>query len=94
MTLAWVYQSRYDCMVFIIMDYDDIRELVEAISASIDVAPIGQLYESRGVSLDFLMEFGALGSDEHNPESVLIREEESVRFKRIIEAFNHSITTI
>ena len=76
------------------MDHDEIRELVAAIGASIDVAPSGQLFDSRAVSLDFLMEFGALGSDEHNPESVLIREEENARFKRIIEAFNQTITII
>lgn len=75
------------------MDHDEIRALVAALGDAIDVAPVGQLFDSRSISLEFLAEFGGeLGSEEDNPEHLLIQREENARFKRIIEAFNHSIT--
>lgn len=75
------------------MDHDEIRALVSALGDAIDVAPVGQLFDSRSVSLEFLAEFGGeLGSEESNPEHLLIQREENARFKRIIEAFNLSVT--
>ena len=75
------------------MDHDEIRALVAALGDAIDAAPVGQLFDSRSVSLEFLAEFGGeLGSEESNPEHLLIQREENARFKRIIGAFNYSIT--
>ena len=75
------------------MDPDEIRALVAALGDAIDTAPVGQLFDSRSISLDFLAEFGGeLGSEESNPEHLLIQREENARFERIIEAFNLSVT--
>lgn len=75
------------------MDHDEIRALVAALGDAIDAAPVGQLFDSCSVSLEFLAEFGGeLGSEESNPEHLLIQREENARFKRIIEAFNLSVT--
>ena len=69
------------------MDISEIMELVEAVSAYQNNAPTSPLFESRAVSLDFLMEFGALGSDASNPETLLIKQEEEDRIAAILLAF-------
>lgn len=75
------------------MDIEEINALLAALEHGIETAPSGALFMKTGaISLDFLMEFGEVGSDLYNPESLLIQAEENARFKRIIEAFNHSIT--
>lgn len=75
------------------MDIEEINALLASLEQGLDVAPAGSLFMKSGaVSLDFLMQFGEVGSDMHNPESLLIQAEETARFERIIESFITHIT--
>ena len=74
------------------MDIEEIRALLDSLEHGISVAPSGTLFRKGGISLDFLMEFGEIGSDLHNPESVLIQAEEDARLERIIKSFITNIT--
>ena len=74
------------------MDIEEIRALLDSLEHSMGAAPSGTLFRKGGVSLDFLMEFGEIGSDLHNPESVLIQAEEDARLERIIKSFITNIT--
>ena len=74
------------------MDIEEIRAMLDSLEHSMGTAPAGTLFRKGGVSLDFLMEFGEIGSDLHNPESVLIQAEEDARLERIIKSFITNIT--
>ena len=70
-------------------EIDRIRLTIE--EATVDAPASALLFKTGRVSLDELMQFLDIGSDEDNPESVLIREEENARYERIVVAFNQSI---
>ena len=70
-------------------EIDRIRLTIE--EAMVDAPASALLFKTGRVSLDELMQFLDIGSDEDNPESVLIREEENARYERIVAAFNQSI---
>lgn len=75
------------------MDIEEINALLSSLEQGLEVAPSGSLFMKSGaVSLDFLMQFGEVGSDLHNPESLLIQAEETARLERIIESFITTIT--
>ena len=75
------------------MDIEEIDAMLAALEHGIETAPSGALFMKSGaISLDFLMEFGEVGSDLYNPESLLIQAEETARFERIVESFITSIT--
>ena len=74
------------------MDIEEIHAMLAALEHGIETAPAGTLFRKGGISLDFLMEFGEIGSDLHNPESVLIQAEEDARLERIIKSFITNIT--
>ena len=74
------------------MDIEEIHAMLAALEHGIETAPAGALFRKGGISLDFLMEFGEIGSDLHNPESVLIQAEEDARLERIIKSFITNIT--
>lgn len=74
------------------MDIEEIHAMLAALEHGIETAPSGALFRKGGISLDFLMEFGEVGSDLYNPESLLIQAEETARFERIIESFITTIT--
>ena len=75
------------------MDIEEIRAMLDSLEHSMGAAPSGALFMKSGaISLDFLMEFGEVGSDLYNPESLLIQAEETARFERIVESFITTIT--
>ena len=60
------------------MDIEEIHAMLAALEHGIETAPSGALFMKSGaISLDFLMEFGEVGSDLYNPESLLIQAEDS-----------------
>lgn len=75
------------------MDIEEINAMLSALEHGLECEPSGSLFMKTGaISLDFLMEFGEVGSDLFNPESMLIQAEETARFERIIESFITTIT--
>ena len=70
-------------------EIDRIRLTIE--EAMVDAPASALLFKTGRVSLDELMQFLDIGSDVDNPESVLIREEESTRHDALVAAFNQSI---